>query len=70
VTPGGKDGVPSFSAHFGASPRKDATLAHLAGRVAAVEHGDVKFRSARPVRAGELFALIDTMPKRRQEMQR
>lgn len=32
--------------------------------------GGVKFRSARPVRAEELFALIDTMPMRRQEMRR
>lgn len=32
--------------------------------------GGVKLRSARPVRAADLFALIDTMPMRRQEMKR
>jgi hypothetical protein len=32
--------------------------------------GGVKFRSERPVRAEELFALIDTMPMRREEMKR
>lgn len=32
--------------------------------------GGVKFSSASPVRAEELFALIDTMPMRRQEMKR
>lgn len=31
--------------------------------------GGVKLRSAEPVGAGELFALIDTMPMRRREMQ-
>jgi hypothetical protein len=30
--------------------------------------GAVKLRSAEPVAAGDLFALIDTMPMRRQEM--
>ena len=32
--------------------------------------GGVKFRAERPVRAQELFALIDAMPMRRQEMKR
>jgi hypothetical protein len=32
--------------------------------------GGVKFRATRPVAAEELFALIDTMPMRRQEMKR
>ena len=32
--------------------------------------GGVKLRSERPVRAEDLFALIDTMPMRRQEMKR
>ena len=32
--------------------------------------GGVKLRSDRPVRAEDLFALIDTMPMRRQEMTR
>ncbi|MFO1147588.1 MAG: DUF4174 domain-containing protein [Alsobacter sp.] len=32
--------------------------------------GGVKLRSERPVRAEDLFALVDTMPMRRQEMKR
>jgi hypothetical protein len=32
--------------------------------------GGVKLRATRPVRAEELFALVDTMPMRRQEMRR
>jgi hypothetical protein len=46
-------------------PATEAFAAVLVGK-----DGGEKWRAARPAEPGELFALIDTMPMRRNEMQR